>query len=177
MQNFDEKIRDLVPGIIRQKRILKGGKLQRIPVYRIPCSFFLPPRLFLPPRDALIQRRRHQAEDDDAHHQHIHFEHLGSVDDQISQAGPGEPFLTEEDLDFLHRLSEHLQANFFAAKIADRRQKDLLNLASFPEILHKYNTGTDLLQNIIADLHSRIDFDFGICYRFDAAENILRPVI
>lgn len=93
-----------------------------------------------------------------------------------SQAGPGEPFLTEEDLDFLHRLSEHLQANFFAAKIADRRQKDLLNLASFPEILHKYKSGTDLLQNIIADLHTRIDFDFGICYRFDAAENILRPV-
>lgn len=83
--------------------------------------------------------------------------------------------LSPENTTFLNTLSARLQTNLYAASIADRRQRELLQMAQYPFLLQKHATLNQVYEDMLSDLATQINFDKGIAYAFDEDRNILYP--
>ena len=83
--------------------------------------------------------------------------------------------LTQENITFLNTLSSRLQVNLYAASIADKRQRELLQMTKYPFVLQKHESLNQVYEQMLLDLSTQIDFDKGIAYAFDEDRNILYP--
>jgi len=84
---------------------------------------------------------------------------------------------TNEQRDFLAELSSRLKINLYAASIADRRQRELLNLAGYPGILRKRLNVPDLAHHLLEDLSEKLPFDCGVYYEYDEYRQLLIPAV
>ena len=83
--------------------------------------------------------------------------------------------LKREDLQFFQRLKPRLQVNLYAASIATRGQRHLLNLKKYPFALQKHKTVADMNNCLFEDLKEEISFTRGVAYRYDEDLQILYP--
>lgn len=86
-------------------------------------------------------------------------------------------FATDEQKEFLAELAARLKINLYAASIADRRQRELLNLAGYPAMLHKRLDVSELTRHLLDDLAEKLPFDCGVYYEFDEYRQQLIPVV
>lgn len=84
---------------------------------------------------------------------------------------------TDEQRDFLAELAARLKINLYAASIADRRQRELLNLAGYPALLRKRLNVRELAHHLLDDLATKLPFDCGIYYEYDEYRQQLVPVV
>lgn len=83
---------------------------------------------------------------------------------------------TPEQREYLSDLADRLKINLYAASIADRRQRELLNLAAYPANLRNHLDIKDLSLHLLDDLRTKIPFDHGIYYEYDEYHQELIPV-
>ena len=83
--------------------------------------------------------------------------------------------LPEESISFLAKLSSRLQVNLYAATIAGKRQRELLQMAHFPLILQKHESVAEVYTKVLEDLLQQLHFDKGVAYAYHEASFVLRP--
>ncbi len=83
--------------------------------------------------------------------------------------------LKQGDHEFLSQLSVRLKTNLYAAMVADERQRNLLELAEFPQRLRTKNNSEELLQSILDELGREIPFDIAVYYAYDEYRKLLVP--
>ncbi len=76
---------------------------------------------------------------------------------------------------FLQKLNSRLQINLYAASIAMRGQRNLLNLKNYPFALQKHKMVADVNNFLFEDLKEEISFTRGVAYRYDEELQILYP--
>ena len=86
------------------------------------------------------------------------------------------PFsLSAENITFLAKLASRLQVSLYAATIAGKRQRELLQMARFPLILQKHESVSEVYAKILDDLQQQLHFDKGVAYAYHEATFVLRP--
>lgn len=83
--------------------------------------------------------------------------------------------LKRDEIQFLQKLNNRLQINLYAASIATRGQRNLLNLKKYPFALQKHKMILDMNNNLFEDLKEEISFSRGVAYRYDEELQILYP--
>ncbi len=83
--------------------------------------------------------------------------------------------LKRADSQFLQKLNGRLQINLFAATIATRGQRNLLNLKKYPFTLQRHEKISDVNNALFDDLREEISFSRGVAYRYDKEMNMLYP--
>lgn len=78
---------------------------------------------------------------------------------------------------FLVDLIGRLRINLYAASIADSRQRELLKLAEFPQVLRSRQSVAELTSRILDDLQKEVAFDAGVYYEFEEYLDRLLPVV
>ena len=99
----------------------------------------------------------------------------------ICKEGNGEPTeqieFSAENITFLTNLASRLKINLYAASIADKRQRELLQMTQYPFVLQRHDSLKKVYDEMLEDLASQIHFDKGIAYAFDEDRNILSPFV
>ena len=83
--------------------------------------------------------------------------------------------LKRDELQFLQKLNIRLQVNLYAASIATRGQRNLLNLKKYPFTLQRHEKISDVNKCLFEDLKEEINFSRGVAYRYDKEMNTLYP--
>ncbi|MCR5764245.1 MAG: HD domain-containing protein [Treponema sp.] len=83
--------------------------------------------------------------------------------------------ITPENISFLNTLSSRLKINLYAASIADKRQRELLQMTQYPFVLQRHNSLNRVYEEMLNDLATQINFDKGVAYAYDEDRNILSP--
>lgn len=83
--------------------------------------------------------------------------------------------LNRDDSHFLQRLNTRLQINLYAASIATRGQRHLLNLKKYPFALQQHQRISEVNDSLFDDLKQEINFSRGVAYRYDESLQILYP--
>ena len=83
--------------------------------------------------------------------------------------------LKRDEIQFLQKLNSRLQINLYAASIAMRGQRNLLNLKNYPFALQKHKMVADMNNCLFDDLKEEISFTRGVAYRYDEELQILYP--
>ena len=83
--------------------------------------------------------------------------------------------LKKNDLQFFQKLNSRLQINLYAASIATRGQRNLLNLKKYPFTLQKHEKVSDVNKCLFDDLKEEISFSRGVAYRYDKEMQMLYP--
>ena len=83
--------------------------------------------------------------------------------------------LSEAQQRDLLSLADRVQINLYAAAVADRQQRGLLSLASYPAALQKHRTLDELYAHLLHDLEPQLSFDCGVCYAYEEETNQLIP--
>lgn len=83
--------------------------------------------------------------------------------------------LKRDEIQFLQKLNSRLQINLYAASIATRGQRHLLNLKNYPFVLQRHKMVADMNNSLFDDLKGEITFTRGVAYRYDEDLQILYP--
>ena len=83
--------------------------------------------------------------------------------------------LKKNELQFLQKLNSRLQINLYAASIATRGQRNLLNLKKYPFTLQRHEKVSDVNNCLFEDLKEEITFSRGVAYRYDKEMQMLYP--
>ncbi len=85
--------------------------------------------------------------------------------------------ITPENISFLNHLSSRLKINLYAASIADKRQRELLQMTQYPFVLQRHDSLNKVYEEMLNDLATQINFDKGVAYAYDEDRNVLYPFI
>lgn len=85
--------------------------------------------------------------------------------------------ITPENITFLNNLSARLKVSLYAASIADKRQRELLQMTQYPFVLQRHDSLKKVYDEMLNDLATQIHFDKGIAYAFDEDRNVLYPFV
>ncbi len=95
----------------------------------------------------------------------------------VCEADSGAQFsLTEKQKEILISIEERLKTNLYAASVADRQQRQLLRLSSFPQTLKVHHSLDEIYSSLLKDLSSQIAFSCAVCYAFEEETGLLIPV-
>ena len=83
--------------------------------------------------------------------------------------------MKKDEIQFLQKLNSRLQINLYAASIATRGQRNLLNLKKYPFTLQKHDKISDVNNALFEDLKEEISFTRGVAYRYDNEMKTLYP--
>lgn len=83
--------------------------------------------------------------------------------------------IKRDGMQFLQKLNSRLQINLYAASIATRGQRHLLNLKNYPFVLQKHKMVAEMNNSLFDDLKEEITFTRGVAYRYDEDLQILYP--
>ena len=83
--------------------------------------------------------------------------------------------LRRDEVQFMQKLNSRLQINLYAASIATRGQRNLLNLKKYPFTLQRHEKISDVNNALFDDLREEISFSRGVAYRYDKEMNMLYP--
>lgn len=83
--------------------------------------------------------------------------------------------LKRDEMQFLQKLNIRLQVNLYAASIATRGQRNLLNLKKYPFTLQRHEKISDVNKCLFEDLKEEITISRGVAYRYDKEMNTLYP--
>ena len=72
-------------------------------------------------------------------------------------------------------IAERLRSNLYAASVADRQQRQLLRLSSFPQVLKAHYSLNEIYNSLLKDLSSQVSFSCGVCYAFEEETGLLIP--
>ena len=84
--------------------------------------------------------------------------------------------LSPEQTKELLAIADRLKTNLYAASVADRQQRQLLRLSSFPQTLKAHISLDEIYSSLLKDLTTQIDFSSGVCYAFEEETGLLIPV-
>lgn len=92
-----------------------------------------------------------------------------------SKTGGEEKVLNKKEIQFITKLNSRLQINLYAASIATRGQRNLLQLQKYPFILQRHEKVSDVRNCLFEDLKAEISFTHGVAYQYDENSRMLYP--
>ncbi|TCW62290.1 HD domain-containing phosphohydrolase [Treponema sp. J25] len=93
------------------------------------------------------------------------------------EEAPGDgPLPPPETLEYIRAIGDRLRVNLYSILMAEKKQQELLQLATYPGRIKNHPTITDIVQQIFNDIRVHIPFDNGIYYGFLEYRDVLTPI-